>query len=203
MRNTKFLALLAAISFAPGLSQAVLTLTVHPDESGNWVFRLTGSHTGDGLNYGNNRLQGSGFNLLNGGEYDIRRVDRVSGIALSGHSFLPLVGILDVRGDNVVRGDGTLLGLTVGPNGVTIFLHRNFGSSINDLAGHQFDNTLIVDPLLPGAFPLFFAEGEHRTTAAGFSMVVSQTAIPIPEPFSLFLLISCSLGFLVSRRSRR
>lgn len=199
MLHPKFLALLAAVVLVPGFSHAMLTLTVQPDESGNWVFRLTGSHTGEGLSYGNNRRQGSVFNYLNGGEYGIRRVDRVSGLTISGHSLLPVVGALDVRGDNIVEGDGTLLGLTVRENGVSIFLHRNFGNSIDDLSGHQFDNTLVVDPLLPGAFPFFFAEGEHGTTAAGFSMVITQSSTSIPEPSTAFFAI---LGLTLLARRR-
>ena len=199
IRSTSFKVLASTVIGICSLSSqanAVLLLELNPDQNGDWVFRLTGSHSGSGVSFYNNLANNSNWNGTQGGNVTSVTIDSVEQFSLSGHMNQSVSDPID-NGDGVVVGDTNLVGFHFDTSRVILKFDDAFGASISDFASANFDETVILKPSDKDSFTTVWNDGSY--TNGEFTFTISSTVIPEPSNVTL-IAGTLALGFVALRR---
>lgn len=189
--------LLAVLGLAGMVADAALVLDVNPNQDGDWLFHLTGSHNGSGISFYDDLSNNSTWNNQQGGSLASYTTDGIETFGVYPVNS-DIIDAYDV-GDGVVIGDTNFKGFYVGQYGFNLKLDSSFGTSMSDFTSTTFDETVLLKPSDKGSFTAVWNEGAY--TDGDFTMNVSYEIIP--EPAAMGLIGSSCSALLLFRGLRR
>lgn len=199
MRKLNIVVLALGVMFACFTAESALVLDVNPNQSGDWVLHLTGSHNGSGLNFVDNTSNNSIWNSEQGGSLTAYTLDEIWPFTFgSAPVNTAIVDAFDV-GDGTVVGGANLKGFYIFSSGLYLKFDSSFGTSISDFTSATFDEAVILKPLDKNSFSTVWNDGTYSD--GDFTMNVSSDVIP--EPAALGLMSFTSTGIFLLRALRR